>query len=207
MFFKFTKIFVVLIISALAGCSTGRQFVRSDTVNLRVGESSYSQVIAKMGEPYKSSEGVKNSVKIKSLVYAFSENKPLNVVSLGYEPQRFINFLFDGDTLVGQQFVSSFKEDSTNFDENKIAGFIKAKTTRSDIISILGNPSGNYIKPMINDTSREAIGYKYITYIPPAAFQPSKTYTKTLTISFDDNDRVLNIDYSSSGDPKLWGQQ
>ena len=107
-------------------------------------------------------------------------------------------YYFHNDVVVGQEFLSSFKVDNSNFDETKISTITKGKTTRLEVVQFLGRPSASFIAPMVKETSGEAIGYGYQT-TRGSAFSGFKFFNKTLRITFDDKDRVLDIEYASSG--------
>jgi hypothetical protein len=150
-----------------------------------------------MGDPRSSGEVLKNGSKLKTVTYAYATTggEPLEV---GVVPARAMAFYFDRDQLVGQEFISSFKADNTNFDDGKIAAIEKGKTTRSDILQFFGKSTASYVKPMVKETSGEAVGYTYQT-TRGSVFSGFKFFRKTLLIAFDDADKVLEIDYSSSG--------
>ena len=187
---------LVLISLALVGCA-GRDFVRPDAAELRVGQSLYPQVIAKMGEPRNTGEVLKNGEKIKTItyVYATTGGEPLEA---GVIPARALAYYFYQDQLIGQEFLSSFKSDGSNFDDTKVSAIEKGKTTRSEVLQSLGKPTATFVKPMVKETSGEAIGYTYQT-TRGGAFSGLKFFRKALRITFDSTDRVLDVDYSASG--------
>jgi hypothetical protein len=181
---------------ALAGCA-GTNFVRPDAADLSVGHSTYAQVIAKMGEPRSTGEALVNGEKVKSAtyVYASTGGEPLEA---GVIPARALGYYFFQDQLVGQEFLSSFKSDNSNFDDTKVPGIEKGKTTRAEVIALLGKPTGTYIKPMVKETSGEAFGYTYST-TSGSVFSGFKVFKKALRITFDSADHVLDVDYAASG--------
>jgi len=150
-----------------------------------------------MGEPRKSGEVLKNdkNVKTATYVYASTGGEPLEE---GVIPARALSYYFYNDILVGQEFLSSFKSDSSNFDESKISAISKEKTTRGEVIQLLGKPTATFVYPMIKQTSGDALGYTYNT-TRGGAFSGFKFFTKSLRITFDDKDLVSEIDYASSG--------
>lgn len=180
----------------LTGCA-GRDFVRPDSTELKVGQSTYTQVLVRMGEPRNSGEALKNGEKIKTVTYAYASTggEPLES---GVIPARAMAYFFHQDRLVGQEFLSSFKSDNTNFDDSKISEIVKGKTTRIEVIQIFGKPSSTFVKPMVKESFGEAIGYTYqaTSRVP---FSGIKSFRKTLRISFDSADLVLDVDYSTFG--------
>ena len=107
----------------------------------------------------------------------------------GITPARAMNFAFLNGILVSQVFLSSFKSDHSNFDETKINAIVKGKTTRSEVIQLMGKPSGFYIPPIV--TASKGVGYLYTT--TRIGEKPVKVYTKSLEISFNENDVVSDI--------------
>jgi hypothetical protein len=150
-----------------------------------------------MGEPRRSGEVLKNgkTVKTATYVYATTGGEPLED---GVIPARALSYYFHNDVLVGQEFVSSFKSDNSNFDETKVSGIIKGKTTRADVVQLMGKPTATFVFPMVSQTSGEALGYTYQT-TRGGAFSGFKFYMKALRVTFDDSGLVLDVDYSSSG--------
>ena len=188
--------FMVSFLFVLAGCA-GRDFVRPSSGAFKLGQTTYSQIIQQMGEPEKVGDVLKNGKNMKTItyVYAATAGEPLEE---GVIPARALGYYFHNDTLVGQSFISSFKSDNTNFDDTKIGGISKGKTTRSEVIQLLGRPSAAYITPMVKEASGEAIGYGYQT-TRGSAFSGFKFFNKVLRISFDARGLVSDIEYSSSG--------
>ena len=195
MIIRFARICVTLSAIAPAACGA-TDFVRPDPAELRVGQGTYSQVVATMGAPSSTREVLSNGEKIKTITYVSNTGgEPLEA---GVIPTRVIAFYFHQDHLVGQEFVSSFKADHTNFDDAKVAGFEKGKTTRSEILQALGKPTANYVKPMVKETSTDAIGYGYTT-TSGSALTGLRVSTKLLSVAFDRNDKALEISYSAYG--------
>lgn len=187
---------LVSTLSLLAGCA-GKDFIRPSSETLKLGQTTYSQVIKQMGEPRKTGDVLKNGKNVKTVtyVYATTGGEPLEE---GVIPARALSYYFHNEILVGQEFLSSFKSDNSNFDDTKIPSITKGKTTRTEVIQLLGRPSATFIVPMVRETYGEAIGYTYQA-TRGGAFSGFKFYNKVLRITFDDKDNVLEIDYASSG--------
>ena len=185
----------VLLISGLLGCA-GKDFVRPTPETFKLGQTTYSQVIQKMGEPRRAGDTLKNGKNVKAVtyVYASTGGEPLET---GVTPARGQTYYFYNDTLVGQEFISSFKSDNSNFDEKRVEDIKKGQTTRADAIKLLGEPTATFIPPMVKDTSGEAIGYTYQA-VRGGLFSGLKNSIKVLRISFDDKSLVSDIDYTSS---------
>ncbi|HET7764906.1 MAG TPA: hypothetical protein VFK92_07425 [Burkholderiales bacterium] len=193
---KIHRLFSAVVLASLFGCA-GSDFVRSTPEAFKLGATTFNQVVRQMGEPRRIGEVTKNGAVLKSISYSYAATggEPLEQ---GVIPVRVEAFFFHNDTLVGQEFLSSFKSDNTNFDDTKIPAIVKGKTTRSEVIQLLGRPSTMYIPPMIKEGPVEAVGYLYQT-TSGGAFVGFKIFRKALTISLDGKGLVVDIDYSSSG--------
>lgn len=184
-------LFAVSAISALFGCA-GTDFVRPDSQDLKNGQTTYAQVVARMGEPRREGSVIKNDQTLKTASYGYASfgGKPRRE---GVTPARSIGFYFYNDTLVGHEFISSWDEDHTDFDDGKIKNIIKGKTTRAEVVRLLGKPSGYYIFPLIKASTAEAAVYAYVEV---RGFTP---YTKLLVVTFDAAGIVTDVEFTSSG--------
>jgi len=186
----------LVLLVALVGCA-GKDFVRPGPDAFRLGETSYSQVVRQLGEPRKSGDVLKNEKTVKSItyVYASSASEPSEA---GVIPARGLTYYFYEDTLVGQEFLSSFKADSSNFDETRVESIRKGETTRAQVIQTLGPPTASFVPPMAKSSAGETIGYGY-TATRGGLFSGFKVFVKALRVSFDDRGLVSDVDYSSAG--------
>jgi hypothetical protein len=148
-----------------------------------------------MGKPRKVADILKNEKPVKSITYVYASQmgEPLEK---GVIPVRALVYFFHNDTLVGQDFVSSFKSDNSNFDNTKVENIKRGQTTRAEVIQMLGNPTASFIPPMVKATSDEAIGYSYTT-TRKGVFGGIKNFSKNLRISFDEKDLVSDVEYTS----------
>lgn len=178
-------------ITAFFGCA-GTDFVRPDSKDLRNGQTTYAQVVARMGQPRQEGSVIKNDKTIKTASYAYASigGKPLRE---GVTAARAIGFYFYNDTLVGHEFISSWAEDNTDFDEGKIKDIIKGKTTRAEVVQLLGKPSGYYIYPLIKVSTGEAAVYAYSQV---RGFTP---FHKLLVVTFDAAGVVTEVEFTSAG--------
>jgi outer membrane protein assembly factor BamE (lipoprotein component of BamABCDE complex) len=187
---------LIALLYLLSGCA-GKDFVRPSADAFKLGQTTYSQVVRQLGEPGKAGDVLKNGKQVKSITYSFASAGG-EALEEGVIPARALAYFFYNDSLVGQEFISSFKSDNSNFDEKKIDVIKKGQTTRSDAIQLMGRPSASYVLPMVKETAGEAIGYTYLT-TRGGAFSGFKIFSKILRISFDDKNLVSDIDYATSG--------
>lgn len=199
MFKSIRLIAFISVLIVLYGCSAGKDFIRPSQDYFKLGVTSYPQVVQQLGEPSLLRSMLKNEKTIKAIAYSYSSviNDDLDSNAI---PTRVMSYLFFDDILVGEEFISSFKSDSSYFDDEKINEISKYKTTRSEVIKLFGRPSCYYIYPMNKDIHRESIGYIYgVSTKEP--FNEIKYFNKTLIISFSDKDIVSDVSFTSIGSP------
>jgi hypothetical protein len=195
--FKTLKLFTIIsILIFLSGCA-GKNFVRPTQETFKLGKTTYSQVVQQLGKPEKEGTLRQNNKDLKSIMYIYAALIGEDALEEGVTPGRAMVYYFLDNILVGEQFVSSFKSDNSNFDDTKIAAIVKGKTTRSQVVQLLGRPSGSYIIPLVKTTTGEAFGYSYST-LKGGAFSGFKSFQKTLLISFNKHGRVSEIEFTSS---------
>ncbi len=179
----------------LSGCA-GTNFVRPDSSSLVNGQTTYAQIVASMGMPRREGTVQKNDKTINTAQYAYASvgGKPLHPSAT---PARGINYYFVGGTLVGHEFLSSFAEDHSDFDDSRVKDIVKGKTTRADLVQMLGKPAGSYIYPMIKSEAGEAVVYSYLE-VTGSAFN-MKVNSKKLVVTFDSAGVATDVEYATSG--------
>ena len=107
--------------------------------------------------------------------------------------------VFFGGVLVSEEFVSSFKIDATDFDAARIKQIVKGKTSRNEVLAMLGKPAGEAVYPVVKKPDERALLYSYAQ----AKGNPfnMKFHSKLLIVSFDPAGIVTNMEYTASGDP------
>lgn len=188
------KLITLVVVFVFCGC-VGRDFVRPDVGSLENGVTTYSQVIQQFGKPYAEGETIKNGKPLKTAAYVYvsAGGKSHSGATAG----RSMGFYFLDNTLVGYEFLSSFAEDNTDFDEMKISDIKEGKTTMDEVVKLLGKPSGYYIYPVIDSPSDEAAVYLY-SENKGSAFN-LRYSEKVLIITYNDDRVVTKVDYSSIG--------
>lgn len=183
-------------VAIVAGCA-GTDFKRPDTQSLVLGKSTSGDVVRVMGAPQQTGEGLKNDQKIRTFSYVYAEATGA-AAAPGVTPARALVFSTYNEVLVGQEFVSSFAQDSTNFDDTKIAAIVKGKSTRADVVALLGKPSGEFLYPMVKKQGDTGVAFNY-SQAKGSVFD-MKFYRKTLVVSFGPDGIVTDVDYESSGE-------
>ncbi len=94
--------------------------------------------------------------------------------------KRSLRHLFHNGTLVGTEFTSSFKQDGTDFEASKLSLIEKGKTSKAEVIQLLGTPGGSYMVPLTASPSELAMVYQY-SQTKGSAFN-LRFYTKPLQL-------------------------
>ena len=149
-------------------------------------------MINRFGKPYQEGTQLKNEQTVKTISYAYSAAAGSSLYS-GVTPARAMSFYFADNILVGYEFTSSFKADNSYFDENKVSQIKKGKTTRDQVIELMGKPAGMHLYPLIKNKGDKAIVYLY------THFKRYKIYHQILVASFNNNGLVTDVSFTSSG--------
>lgn len=187
---------VATVAIALSGCA-GTDFVRPAEGDLTLGKTTSAQVKAKLGDPRQTGEMTKNERQVKVMQYAYAATAGESGYP-GVTPARSQAYFFYNDVLAGHEFVSSFKSDLTDFDGSKVASIAKGKSKKSEVVALLGRPSGEAIYPIIKGQDDRAIVYTYRQF-KGTVFTP-KFHTKSLVVSFNSADVVTDVEYTVTGE-------
>ena len=179
----------------MSGCA-GSNFVRPEPGKFVLGKTTENELSKALGKPYRVGTVEKNGKTIKSLAYAYA-NVGGETQHKGVTGARSEGFYFFEGKLVGTEFSSSFKEDGTDFDETKAAKIEKGKSTRADVIQMLGPSGGEYMAPLIASPTDRALVYTY-TQAKGSAFN-MRIYTKTLVVSYEPGGVVTDSQYTAVG--------
>lgn len=192
---KMKHLIAVSMLFGLLGCA-GREFTRPDMATLRNGVTTYAEVLERFGPPYAEGSLVRNDKTVRTANYVYSAASGKGARE-GIVPTRAMAFYFYDNVLVGHEFLSSWADDSTDFDETERRRIIRGKTTEAEVVQLLGKPSGYQIYPMIESTSGKAAVYAYSEL--ESAVLERKAYRKVLVITFDGAGIVTALDFTSVG--------
>lgn len=193
------RAFVAMLVSVatlLSACA-GTDFVRPADGVLVVGKSTQADVTARMGSPYQTGDLIKNEKQLRVARYAYASTGGESAYP-GVTPARAMAFTFYNDKLASQEFISSFKLDSTDFDGTKVSSIVKGKSTSADVIALFGKPTGEAVYPVIKGMDDSAYIYSY-SHAKGSVFD-MKFYQKSLAVSFNAAGVVTDVEYFSSGD-------
>ena len=180
------------------GCTSGTTFVRPAAQSLELGKTNVQSIRDRFGKPYRESTSLKNGERITALIYSYATAEPY----VEKIPARAMAFYFHKDVLVGYEYTSSFDEDKTDFDDNKVNDIRKGETTPERVIELFGQPGGRYVFPMI--TERDGTGFVYLyTRTDKHPMGGLKgTRTKLLIVVFDQSRKVADVTLNVSAPPK-----
>ena len=188
--------FVVLATLCLAACAS--PFQRPGADDLRLGETTPVDVVARLGAPTASNSTVRNGEKLAVFSYTLPAEHEKPHGYDGIIPGRSLNLFFHDERLVAHEFSSTVARDHTDFDLRGMRAIVKGKTTREEVEKLLGPPSGYARFPFVGVKTGEAMIYAYreSRRVPMGA---PLVFTKTLLITFDKDGTVDDVAYRTSG--------
>jgi outer membrane protein assembly factor BamE (lipoprotein component of BamABCDE complex) len=186
---KLKTIAPMLIVALIAGCA-GVNFKKMEENQLVLGKTTKQDILTSMGNPNGKGTNIFNGIELNIISYAYA-NVGGTPALPGVTPARFQGFLFRDGILVGKEYTSSFSIDSTLFDTDK-AKTIKKGQTKDNVVSIMGQPKGKYLYPIIDDKS----GYAYVYMFTQTKGFKSKT--DLFVVEFNKNNIVTKTKLSSS---------
>ena len=187
----FNSLALFAFILLLTACA-GKDFVRPTADTLKMGGTTPGDAVALYGEPVNQGSELKNGKNIEAYHYAYASFGSAPLFE-GITPARGMNLYFADNVLVGHEFLSSFKEDHSNFDETRIADIRKGESTREQVVGMVGKPSGKYMHPKIEHLGDRADVYAYMHA------RGFKFYHKLLVVTYDDHGIVKDVSYETSG--------
>lgn len=180
--------------AGLAGCAAGGDMTRPERRLFPLDSATYADVVGRFGMPQASAESVRNGVRIRTIWYSYSDPHA-QPARQGVVPVRLLEYDFVGDKLVGQIFASSFKSDSTEFDPTLARVVLKGVATSEEIVTLIGTPSAFLLAPIVKAPAKTGVGY----FEEPIKSGTVWTFRRSLTISFDQNDRAMAVELTPPG--------
>jgi len=162
--------------------------------SLVLGKTTRSDIIARLGPPYRESAVIKNEKQIKTASYTRTGEAGDD----GIIPSRSEGFYFYDDKLVGYEYTSSWKGDSTDFDKSKVSQIKRGVSTRADVVQLLGPPGGRHIYPLVAKPDEDGVSYLY-GQTRNSLFAPITFYQKQLLITFNKQGIVIDMQYAERG--------
>jgi hypothetical protein len=189
---------------ALAGCAIGRNFERPDPDMLRLGQSRYAELVRRLGPPYSERLEQHHGRAVREVEYSYvTTYDPDPPYIEGGIPNRTLRLYFLDGLLVGHLFDSSWRADHTDFDLAKAPLIVKGKSTRQEVVALLGRPAGQYIYPMVDEPNNELFRYFFTAiWYPKYGHGRVHRIRKWVQVEFDPRGVVSRMDaYDSSRDP------
>ena len=147
----------LILLQALAGCSSGRNFARPLPDALSLGQVTAAQITAQYGAPFETATLANADRPIKILFYLYAERSPTQRI----KNHRYLNFYLWQDTLIGYEYSSTFKDERSDVDVALLDKVIKGRSTREHVLALLGEPTGRFVYPMTKKEHAYAISYAY----------------------------------------------
>ncbi|USG60958.1 hypothetical protein NBZ79_17510 [Sneathiella marina] len=181
----------------LVACAAGADFSRVDYKQEVLGQTKATDIVQKLGSPFKTANQTKNGENVQIFIYSYAKAGG-NADAEGVTPSRSQIFYFHDDLLVGSEFTSSWAGDSTNFDATKITSIEEKKTTVDGVVKLFGQPTGEYMFPVLENKGERALIYRYSqTKVFGLDIQ---VLDKKLVVSYDPSTKIVTaIDYVKSG--------
>lgn len=147
---------LICIIAILTACA-GRQFVRPSEDFLQLGKTTENQIVGEMGVPLKTESFIKrpSKEKVKQFAYLYSASRVAGAFARG------AYFYFIDGVMVGHRFFSDFPGESTDFDLTKVQNIVENKSTRRDVETLLGKPTGEAIYPFTDEPESRVLLYHF----------------------------------------------
>ncbi len=179
-----------------AGCA-GTDFTRPAPETLVLGKTTYAEINARYGSPYREGSLLKNDKNVRQATYAYAATGGEPLVS-GVTPARAMTYSFLDQVLVGHEFTSSFKSDNTDFDATRIPQIKKGETTRAQVVALLGPPTGSWIYPMVKNEDDQGLVWIY-GQTRASGFSIS-VHQKLLVLTVSPAGTVTEVEFTASGE-------
>ena len=185
---------LVLVVATATGCTGGQNFSRPDPETLVLGVTTLSEARTRIGTPLKEESFTANGEKVKGVRYGYAQKIAEDLATWGFRV-RHLTLCFVDERLVGFEGRSSFQEDSTDFDVEKLSELKVGTTTRAQVVELLGTPSGKARHPVLAGKDEEALIYSYLYLTQP----DRKTVNKRVVVVFGPDDIVRRVDSRAGG--------
>ena len=179
----------------LAGCAGGRDIVRPHSDSLRLGTTTYQEVLKEYGEPLREGIAIHNGATIRTTGYSNAVETPF----ISPVPGREVSFYFLNNVLVGHEYSSSFAGDTTDFDETLVGQIRPGETSRERVLELFGKPGGGCVYPMIPRKDDTALVYSF-RGVTRRLFVPGsvRMTRKLLIVSIGPDGVVTDVFFSES---------
>ncbi|MFA5121581.1 hypothetical protein [Zavarzinia sp.] len=166
----------------LGACARGQDVARPTMASVVLGGSTEAQIVQAFGTPSSRRQQVapvpsaEQLAAVKSpfdavpaeggysrIEYEYSKPDGLDGTGGG---TRVCFFAFMNDRLISYDWISGFADNSSQFDESRIASIKRGATTKAQIVELLGEPTGQAIYPAVRDKGMLLLSYSYVGLTP-----------------------------------------
>lgn len=198
-----------------AGCAPpiGTDFVRPTPDTITLGTTTEEEVRARYGKPRTERAWGRPNTELAREIGApfgaarvsgtmseldyYYENRAGVAAAQGVSPSKSVKFWFYNGRLAGWKSHSSFRADSSAFDEKKVREIQAWKSLRGDVISLLGPPAGVRIHPMVPGEDQQML--TWFTFEFDTASR--ETRARTLDVLVNGLGVVVDVRYNGSAKP------
>ena len=191
---------ICVALTFMAACSSGTDFKRPTAASLELGKTTEQEIQARYGEPRKRGTVQVDDKTIKTMVYTYAEAAPY----VEKVPVRVMVYSLHQSALVGFDYSSSFSSDKTDFDESLVNKIVRGQTTQSQVVELLGQPTGMFIYPsaLVKTPGHRAYTYSYTRTNKGPFGGNLSTTSKAVTITFDEQNVVTETKVAVTGADK-----
>ncbi len=179
-----------------ASACAGTYIPRAQPGTYEFGRTTYEGILEQYHEPQTRMTTVRNGRKIESLVYVHFSAIAGAAHNSGVIPTRGTVFHFHDGLLVGLEFISSWEEDHSDFDDLQVARIVRGEASRADVVALLGEPSGEHKYPMTDEVGTEAVVYRYGEVRQGGG--KTSSFEKNLVVTFDPQGLANEVDLTTT---------
>ena len=144
MMMNIRNIALFLLVIIITGCGTiGTYFQYENVAKLEIGETKKSEYKILFGEPQGKSLVINENGKYEKMEYFFAVPNAKGV----FFKRRTLCLEFKNGILNGYDYISSFEKEYTETDPNKLEGIRIFKTTKEEVLELLGATTGKALCP------------------------------------------------------------
>jgi hypothetical protein len=185
----------------------GTNFKRSALIDLKLGITSKSEFVEKIGPSgnesimsiTKDSSGNPiQSTLIVSVIKYYYRDSSLEAVGKNITANKIATAYFSNDRLLAYTSQSNFKSDSSDFDYKLAEKIVREKSTKQEVLNLLGPPSGAGLYPFAKEQNGYVLFYSF-SFLSDSNRQ---WLEKTMAIDFQGNGTVCDIKLNMKQSPK-----
>jgi hypothetical protein len=182
------------LLAALGCAAAARDFARPQEPELVPGKTTTAEALARFGPPQQRGRALLDGAEITTLSYSFADPEAPAAAS-GVMAVKALALYFARDVLVGYEFLSTFRRDSSDFDDTRVSDIARGVTTEAEVRALVGQPSGVYVYPLIRPPGQRALVFLYGRKKGTAPLA-----RKQLIVTLDAAGIVQEIQLEKSGD-------